>query len=400
MKMTRNFCLYFVGLLFLSALSFLGSCGGSGEAGQEEIVIDARFIHSRANVVYLDIIHVDRFERLDSLVLNEDGAFSYSKKTDKPLFIRLSTAEDNFITLIAEPGQTITLSGDINALAHTYTVSGSPASELVAAYLDFTRVQTSRLDTLALIWENNKYSDNKMMLRDSLDSLSKMIYSDQQQYVSGILDKNPSSLGSLFILYQFFGNRPVLDARKHFDKYEKLSNNLSKVYAGFEHAEHLKMKVNKTRLEMKEEEEIKQRLDTGKVAPDFSLSDMNDQPFSLSALKGRLVLLHFWASWSPVSMRQTDALRYYNQSYGPKGLTIVSVSFDYDRQMWTSAIDEKQMKWTNICDLKYTDSPIKRLYHIGQVPYYFLLDREGVIIGKSGNLDEVGNAIYRFYAGG
>ena len=391
-------------LFFFLALSsfavtsvFISSCGNSDTASENEILIEGRFIHSRANVVFIDVIHVEDIERTDSLILDEDGTFRFRRETDNPLFLKISTAEDNFITVIAEPGQTITLSGDINALAESYTVSGSPASEILAQYLAFSREQFKKLDTLALVWENNKYAENKMAVRDSLDSTAKIIYKNQTDYTLDLVNKNPESLGSLFVLYQYFGRQPVLDPFEYFSVYENLAKKLAAKYPDFEHVGHLNMKVNKTRLAIKEEEEIKNRLDTGKVAPDFSLPDMNENQFKLSDLKGHPVLLHFWASWSAESMRQLPAIRQYQQNYGPKGLTIVSLSFDYDRDMWTATVEKEKMKWINICDLKYTDSPIAKLYHIEKTPFFFLLDREGIIVSKNSNIDVVGNEIYKLF---
>lgn len=391
--LTRNiFILFIIGMTAL-----LSSCGSRNEASENEVVIEGRFIHSRANVVFIDIIHVETLERVDSLVLDEDGSFTFRKKTDEPLFLKVYTDEENFITIIAEPGQTITLNGDINALALTYSVSGSPASEIISQYQVFTKGQTDKLDTLSLIWENNKYAENKMALRDSLDSLAKIIYTEQRDFALDVIRKNPASLGSLFIIYQQFGGRPILDPVSYIEDYQKLAQSLAKVYPSFEHVGHLNTRVNKTKLGIKEEEEIKARLDTGKIAPDFNVPDLNENTISLSNFKGQPVLLHFWASWSPESMMQINTLRYYKQTYGPKGLVIISISFDYDRTMWTNAIEKEKMEWTHICDLKYTDSPLARLYHIDQVPFFYLLDRNGAIVNKSNNPDVTGNAIYRLF---
>jgi len=395
--MKRYFLFAFFLIITASTLLLTPSCGNKNEAGENEILINGRFIHSRANIVYIDIIHVESLERIDSIELDEDGSLQFRYETDKPLFLKISTAEKNFITLIAEPGQTIELSGDINALAKTYTTSGSPASELVATYLSFTEKQYARLDTLALIWENNKYAEDKMALRDSLDSLSNIVFHDQQQYALNILKKNPESLGSLFILYQSFGRAPVLDPVEYVSVYEDFAKRLASKYPGSEHVGHLNMKVNKTRLAIKEDSEIKERLDTGKVAPDFALPDINDNMVKISELKGRVVLLHFWAAWSPESIRQLAALRQYQQTYSAKGLVIVSVSFDYDMEMWKTAVTKEKMKWINICDFKYTNSPIAKLYNIQQTPYLYLLNREGIIVAKSNSIDIVGNEIYKLF---
>jgi len=395
--MKRYFLFAFFLAIAASTLLLTPSCGNKNEAGENEILINGRFIHSRANIVFIDIIHVESLERIDSIELDEDGSLQFRYETDKPLFLKISTSEKNFITVIAEPGQTIELSGDINALAKTYSVSGSPASEIVSTYLGYTEKQYAKLDTLALIWENNKYAENKMELRDSLDSLSKIIFRDQKQYALSLIKKNPESLGSLFIMYQSFGRAPVLDPVENVSLFEDFAKRLASKYPGSEHVGHLNMKVNKTKLAIKEDAEIKARLDTGKVAPDFALPDINEKMVKISELKGRVVLLHFWAAWSPESIRQLAALRQYQQTYGSKGLVIVSVSFDYDQEMWKTAVDKEKMKWINICDFKYTSSPIAKLYNIQQTPYLYLLDRDGIIVSKSNSLDIVGNEIYKLF---
>ena len=99
-----------------------------------------------------------------------------------------------------------------------------------------------------------------MFIRDSLDTVAKIIYKNQTDYTLKLINKNPESLGSLFILYQYFGRQPILDPFEYFSVYENLSENLSNKYPDFEHVGHLKIKVNKTRLAIKEEEEIKSRL--------------------------------------------------------------------------------------------------------------------------------------------
>lgn len=388
---------FIIALIFSAfALSFF-SCGNKDHAGENEVFINGRFIHSRANMLFFDIVHVNDIERLDSVTISEDGTFKMKIKTDKPLFLKIYTNEKNFLTIIAEPEQNIYLSGDINHLDKTYTVSGSPASELIENYLKTTQKNYERLDTLGIIWENNKYAENKMELKDSLDSISKNIFISQKDFATNLINKNPESLGSLFLLYQFFGRSPVIDPFENIDLYENLSNKLSAKYPDFEHVVHLKTKVNKVKISIKEAEEIKLRLDTGKIAPDFSLPDLNDNQFKLSEHRGYTILLHFWASWSNQSIKQLSALRYYKSNYAKKGLKIVSISLDYDKEMWETAINKEKMDWINICELKYTSSQIAKLYNITQVPFFYLINYKGEIINKSSSIDVVGNDIYRLF---
>ncbi|MBN2729320.1 MAG: AhpC/TSA family protein [Bacteroidales bacterium] len=382
-------------ILGLAIILMLGACGnGSNEASDDEIIIEGRFIHSRGDMVYIDIIHVEDIQTLDSIHLDENGSFVFKYKTQDALFLRILVEEDNFITLIAEPGEHLTLSGDIKALAETYTVSGSPASELVAEHYSFTQKQYEKLDSAFDIWEQNKYADNKMELRDSIDAIVLETENEERNFTLNLVQSNQSSLGSLFILYQHFGRKPILDEFEYFDLYSKIAKNLAALYPSNEHVNHLNAKVNKVKLAIQEEAEIKARLDTGKVAPNFNLNDINDSPFSLEALRGYVVLLHFWGSWSPESMMQMNTIRYFNKTYGPRGLAIVSVSFDFDEPSWTKTVNDEKMTWYNICDFKHNQSPIARLYHVETIPFMYVLDREGKITTKSASVDTIGQSLY------
>ena len=78
-------------------------------------------------------------------------------------------------------------------------------------------------------------------------------------------------------------------------------------------------------------------------------------------------------------------------------MKIVSISLDYNKEMWQTAINKEKMDWTNICELKYTSSQIAKLYNITQVPFFYLINYKGEILNKSSNIDVVGNDIYRLF---
>lgn len=386
--------LFHIVILILASI-FIFSCGNqNSNVGEDEFIIEGRFIHSRGDLIYIDILHVEKIEKLDSIRLDENGTFLFKQQSKEALFLRIYIANDNFITLIAEPGEKIMLSGDVKALAETYTVSGSAASEIIATHNEFTRKQYNELDSIFKIWEDNKYADNKLALRDSLDILVLSTEKKQKEFTKKLISSNLNSLGSLFIIYQRFGRNPILDEFEHIELYNKLAKNLAKKYPSNEHVNHFNAKTKKIQLLIQEEEEIKARLDTGKTAPDFTLNDINKNLFKLSQIRGYVVLLHFWGSWSPESTMQLNSIRYFNKTYGPRGLAIVSVSFDFDQETWTEAVNDEKMSWYNLCDFKHTHSPIARLYHVDQIPFMYVIDRDGIIRNKSASVDTIGQSIY------
>ncbi|MCX7697116.1 MAG: TlpA family protein disulfide reductase [Bacteroidales bacterium] len=382
---------------FVLGFFILFSCRDQGVPSKNEVIIEGRFIHSRAHVVYFDIIHVDRTEKWDSVILDEKGSFRLRKKIDQPYFLKVYLDEKQFFTVIAKPGDHLYLTGNIRQFKDSYTVEGSPESELIYQYLLKARDHYAKLDSLAVYWENHKYDPRKMHIRDSLDSISKYIYTSHKNYAANLVRDNMSNLGTLFIAYQYFGPTPVLDVETYLPLMDSLVNVLSGLYPQNEHVHHLAMRVKKAKLAKQEEEEIKKRLSPGNPAPNFQMLDKNENTYSLNQFKGKYILLHFWATWSPTSAKELRALKFYHTTYAPRGLVFISVSFDYDRNMWEKVIESEKLSWIQLCDFKHVDSPIAKLYAVKKIPLYYLIDPQGNIVTKAHLLNEIGPTLYKIF---
>ena len=136
---------------------------------------------------------------------------------------------------------------------------------------------------------------------------------------------------------------------------------------------------------------IKERADVlrisgkGAVAPDFTLNDPEGNPVSLSSLRGKYVLIDFWASWcQPCMMELPNVIEQYN-TYKEKGFEIFGVSLDRDRDAWLSTIKAKHMDWIQGWDMENMDEPgaVANLYGVSGIPHTVLIDKEGKIIEKN-----------------
>ncbi|MEO8795210.1 MAG: TlpA disulfide reductase family protein [Daejeonella sp.] len=121
----------------------------------------------------------------------------------------------------------------------------------------------------------------------------------------------------------------------------------------------------------------------GAMAPDFSLADTTGKKVALSSLRGKYVLLDFWASWCKPCRDENPNIVQAYQDFNGKGFTVLGVSLDREKKNWLQAINADELTWNHVSDLKFWSSEAAVLYGVGSIPANFLLDPKGKIIGRN-----------------
>lgn len=120
---------------------------------------------------------------------------------------------------------------------------------------------------------------------------------------------------------------------------------------------------------------------SGIEAPQFTLNDREGNPVSLADFRGKYVLLDFWASWCRPCRASMPGLKEIYAAYRDKGLEIIGVSVDTDAAAWKKAVEDDQLPWIHVNDIKGEDSAAGK-YGVKAIPTMFLIDPEGNMIGK------------------
>lgn len=121
----------------------------------------------------------------------------------------------------------------------------------------------------------------------------------------------------------------------------------------------------------------------GSKAPEFVQADTSGKNIALSSFKGKYVLIDFWASWCrPCRMENPAVVSAYN-TYKDKNFTVLGVSLDQSKPNWVKAIADDKLTWTHVSDLQYWNNAVARQYKVESIPQNFLIDPNGVIVGKN-----------------
>ncbi|MEM7375470.1 MAG: redoxin domain-containing protein [Bacteroidota bacterium] len=120
----------------------------------------------------------------------------------------------------------------------------------------------------------------------------------------------------------------------------------------------------------------------GAIAPEISLPTPEGDTVRLSDLRGKVVLVDFWASWcGPCRRENPNVVALYNK-YKDRGFEILGVSLDKNKASWLKAIDKDGLTWPHISDLKHWKSAAAQTYGVSSIPFTLLLDKEGRIVAK------------------
>ena len=325
---------------------------------------------------------------IDSMVLDQAGTFKLKAGAIDPSFYSLSLDHKRSIILAAQPGEKIEVQASSKDMSKNYSVSGSRDSELSRDLMMRTNLMLSRIDDLGKMYYDSIRSSRIAEIKLKLDSSYHILINDHKLATFEFIKNNPTSLASLMALYQVIPSsnpmqsKLIVDPMENLELYILIDSTLMKKYPASEPVMILHQQVIEYLEQKKEYEAIRKKISVGSRAPEIILPSNTGDTIKLSSLKGKYVLLNFWASWSDESRILNSKLKPIYQKYRWDGFEILQVSLDKSKDAWKSAILEEKLPWKNASDLLYWNSSIAGRYNVHEIPQSFLIGKDGKIIQK------------------
>jgi len=356
-------------VLMLLALSFFVEA-----RAQQKFVIKGD-IEGLSRTMKVMLTYAEGNKLINDSTVTKDGKFTLEGTINKPCKVYLSLRSTQPEPQQGAVAAQIALNRDAQSF---YLVPGTTiikAKSLKSAVIDNTteREYLSLQKQLKPLDELMEANDKRWIAnKDNKDSVK--IYQAKRMALYRAMDNarqnfvitNPNSYVSLdYIMSQYhvIANPEMFEAM-----YDGMS-------ADFKNSADGKI--------VKEAIDLTKRFAIGQRAIEFTQNDTSGSPVALASLKGKYILIDFWASWCGPCRAEYPYLHKAYDKFKGKNFEIIGVSLDDKRALWTNSIKQNKFDWLEVCDLKGHQNEVVREYGINAIPQSLLLDPQGFIIAKN-----------------
>ena len=333
--------------------------------------------------IYLERTGMGKPIPIDSAIISDNGYFELEGETEIQNFFMLRVDGGTFTTLLIDNNENITLEGNGKDLNLLSSLKGSPGSAKIIDLNQRLSKLNAAIDSMGRVRQEVMKDPSRANEMTKIAQEANKMVTAHKEYIGSFIDQNTGSLACLVALYQSIGRQKLITFDSDPGLFKKVDQELMASLPNSVHTKNFHSMMMKMENEKKQQAIGDKLLDIGAVAPDITLPNPEGKNMSLSSLRGKYVLLDFWAAWCGPCRHESPTLVKAYQKYNSKGFEIFQVSLDKTAKAWKDAIAKDQLTWPyHVSDLKYWQSAPAKTYNVSSIPANFLLDPQGKIIAK------------------
>jgi len=354
---------------------------------EKKFHVEGNITNAKDSVLYFENVGLEEVAVVDSVKLDEDGAFSFAQEqTPAPEFYRLRIA-DQIINVSIDSTETVTVKAQYPQMATQYEISGSDNCSKIK---ELTLKQINLTQRAIAISQ-----DDALSVDESNDSILNMIKAYKQDVKTNYILKEPNRSYAYFALFQALGNTLIFNPRSDKDDiklFAAVATSWDTYYPGSERGANLHNiaieGMKNVRIVAQNEArtiDVNQISATGLI--DIVLPDNKGQVRKLSDLKGKVVILDFHLFGIEKSPERIILLRELYNKYHAQGLEIYQVSLDPDEHFWKQ--QTAALPWISVRDPQGLDSQTLITYNIQGLPDYFLISRDNALYKRAAQVKDL-----------
>lgn len=355
----------------LAAALLLCGCRSS------KVRISGRFVGNDATTVYLEQVTPLAQSVIDSTVLDKDGSYRLFIKTaaKSPALYNIVYNGER-IPLFLAAGDRLTVNS-IGNIIRNYTVDGSEESELLRQFYQAFVTGAQNLDKLATRFSNTALSetDRQALIKE----YTAEYYRIRREQLRFIIE-HKASLAAVYALYQRLpGDTYLFNGDSDVVYFRTVAEALEQSYPESPYLQSLLAEIARMDARINLSSRI---VETG--YPDLELSDIYGKKFRLSSLMGKVVLLDFWSAElgnsNVLNAELKEIYAKYTKANTP--FEVYQVAIDTSKPLWIIAVQEQQLPWISVSDLRGKASQALGMYNVQKLPTNFLIDKEGTLVAR------------------